>query len=319
MLPSKQLIIPLIVILLLLSACSQVSPTANLSISSPTPPSNPLPSAVAATPTGVGTPSPSATPALPSPTPAPLAARVNQQGIWLADYEAELKRLQSSLKELGQNMPEADQKQRVLDLWIDQSLLAQAAAVAGYQLSDADFQKRLDTLVTQAGGQTAFSDWLARNFYTEESFRRALRLSIAAAWQRDALISKAPQTADQVHARQILVLNEDLANRLYAQLQAGADFATLSSQVDPESGGELGWFPKDYLILPEIEQAAFALQPGKYSPILKTTYGYHIVFMVERDANHPLSADARLEMQRKLLSGWLKEHRAQSQLEILVK
>ncbi len=151
------------------------------------------------------------------------------------------------------------------------------------------------------------------------SFRRALRRSIAAAWQRDQVLAKAPTTAEQIHARQILVLNEDLANRLYAQLQAGADFATLALQVDPDSGGELGWFPKGYLLLPEIEQAAFSLQPGKYSPITKTSYGFHIVYVTERDPNRPLSADARLELQRKLLSNWLKERRAQSQVEILVK
>lgn len=311
MLPAKHSLKFLIVTLLLLSACNQVTPTANSTpFSSPLPPQT-TPSPIALTA--------SATPALPSPTPAPLAARVNQEGFLLVDYEAELKRLQASLKDLGQDMPPADQVQNALDEGINQALLAQSAAQAGFRLSDADFQKRYDALVTQAGGQAAFADWLARNFYSEDSFRRALRRSIAAAWQRDAIISKAPVSAEQIHARQILVLNEDLANRLYAQLQAGADFATLSSSVDPDSGGELGWFPKGYLLLPEIEQAAFALQPGKYSPIIKTSYGYHILYVIERDANHPLSADARVELQRKLVTNWLKERRAQSQVEILVK
>ena len=302
----------LVLVGMLLSACSQATPTANSTplpskTSQPGPTSSPLP------------PIATAIPIPPSPTPAPLAAKVNQEGILLADYEAEQQRLQSGLKDVGQDLPASDQKQTVLDELINQVLLAQSAAQTGYQLSDADFQKRLDTLITQAGGPQGFGDWLNRNAYTEDSFRRLLRRSLAAAWQRDQVTAKSPTASEQIHARQILVLNEDLANRLYAQLQAGADFATLSLQMDPDSGGELGWFPKGYLYLPEIEQAAFALQPGKYSPIIKTSYGFHIVYVIERDPNRLLSADARLEMQRKILSNWLKERRAQSQVEILVK
>ena len=296
---------------LLLSACGQTTSTVNSTPFSSTP--QPGPSASSLPPVST------AAQLQPNPTPAPLAAKVNQEGILLAEYEAEQLRLQSGLKDVGQEMPAADQNQTVLDELINQVLLAQSAAQAGYQLSDADFQKRLEALIVQTGGQAGFGDWLTRNAYTEDSFRRALRRSFAAAWQRDQVAAKVPASAEQIHARQILVLNEDLAISLYAQLQAGADFATLSLKTDPDSGGELGWFPKGYLFLPEIEQAAFELQPGKYSPIIKTSYGFHIVYVIERDPNRALSTDARTEMQRKTLNNWLKERRAQSQVEILVK
>ena len=264
-------------------------------------------------------PSASATPLGPTPTQPPLAAKVNNEVITQADFDAELQRYQAALKEVGQDAPPADQTQTVIQEMIDQVLLAQAAKQAGYTLSDADFQKRLDDVVAKNGGAQSFADWLQRNFYTEDTFKQALRLSLAAAWQRDQVIAAAPTTADQVHARQMLLLNEDLANKLYAQLQAGADFATLALQVDPDSGGELGWFPRGYLLLPEIENAAFALQPGHYSPIIKTAYGYQIIYVIERDANHPLSPDALQKAQSVYLQNWLKDRRAQSQIEILVK
>jgi len=248
-----------------------------------------------------------------------LAAKVNNEGIPQADYDAELQRLQSALVETGKQMSAADQQQTVLKEMVDQVLLAQAAIQAGYQLSEADFQKRLDDLIAKNGGGPSFADWLKRNIYNEATFRQALKRSLAAAWQRDQLIAKAPTSADQVHARQILVLNEDLANRLYSQLKSGADFATLALQVDPDSGGELGWFPRGYLFLPEIENAAFSLQPGQYSPILKTSYGFQIVFVIERDANRPLGPDARLKVQREVLLKWLDDRRAQSQIDIFVK
>jgi len=247
-----------------------------------------------------------------------MAVIVNNEGITLAEYTAEFRRFQAALKELGKEMAPEDIQKTVLQEMIDQVLLAQSAAQSGYSLTDADFQKRLDDVIAKNGGAKSFASWLQQNYYTDESFRSALRSSLAAAWQRDQILSQAPTTADQVHARQILVLNQDLADRLYAQLQAGADFATLALQVDPDTGGELGWFPRGYLFLPEIEKAAFDLQPGNYSPVIKTTYGYHIVYVIERDANHPLSPDAKIKADRSFLESWLGNKRSQSQIQTIV-
>ena len=247
-----------------------------------------------------------------------MAVIVNGEGITLANYTAEFRRFQAALKELGQDMAPEDIQKTVLQEMIDQVLLAQSAVQSGYTLSDADFQKRLDDVMAKNGSPQSFANWLQANYYTEESFRTALKTSLAAAWQRDRILSTAPTTADQVHARQILVLNQDLADRLYAQLQAGADFATLALQVDPDTGGELGWFPRGYLFLPEIESAAFDLQPGSYSPIIHTSYGYHIVYVIERDANHPLSPDEQIKANHAYLETWLEDKRGQSQIQMIV-
>jgi peptidyl-prolyl cis-trans isomerase C len=306
----KSIIITLgLAALLLLTACKPAQTTLNPAASPTQPGSTATPFQPANTPTS----------SLPTATQVPMAAKVNNEGIPQTEFDAELQRYQSALKEVGKDAASADQTQTVIQDLVDQVLLAQAAVQAGYKLTDVDFQKQLDDVIAKNGGAQSFADWLNRNFYTDESFRVALRRSLAAAWQRDQVIAKAPTTADQVHARQMLLLNEDLANKLYGQLKSGADFATLALQVDPDSGGELGWFPRGYLFLPEIETAAFSLQPGQYSSIIKTAYGYHIIFVVERDANHPLSPDARQKAQSVFLQNWLKDRRAQSQIEIMVK
>jgi parvulin-like peptidyl-prolyl isomerase len=54
--------------------------------------------------------------------------------------------------------------------------------------------------------------------------------------------------------------------------------ATANSQ-DPQSarqGGSLGIFPKGTMV-PEFEKALHALKPGEISPVIQTTYGYHII------------------------------------------
>jgi len=60
----------------------------------------------------------------------------------------------------------------------------------------------------------------------------------------------------------------------------GEDFAVLAKNFsdDPTSadGGELGWFGRNEMV-PEFEEAAFALQPGEITEIVETQFGYHII------------------------------------------
>lgn len=247
-----------------------------------------------------------------------MALVLGNDGISLAEYESELLRLQATLKEIGKEMPAAEQKKQVLDQFTEELLLAQAAYQNGFKLDDAALQKRIDDLAASLGGKPALEDWLKRNAYSDTMFRAALRRSVAAANMRDTIISQVPKDAEQVHARQILVLDSATAERLFKLLEAGTNFATLAFNVDPDVGGDLGWFPRGYLFLPEIEKAAFELQPGKYSPVIKTSYGYHIVQAIEHHQSRPLSAEAYRELQRQALNNWVKTARQKSQVTILV-
>jgi peptidyl-prolyl cis-trans isomerase C len=250
--------------------------------------------------------------AVPTPEPdLPMAARVNGEGLLLSEYEAELERYAAAMTELGKEIEPEAQRQAVLNELVDQVLLAQAAYAAGFQLEDAD----LDARIAQLGDPQAVADWQSRHNYDASSFRTAMKRQAAAAWQRDQIAGRVPDTIEQVQARQILVFDRDLASRLHSRLRDGADFATLARQIDP-TGGELGWFPRGYLLLPEIESAAFAQQPGEYSEVIETAYGYHIVQTVAYEASHPVSADVRRFLQHKALQAWIEDKRSTSQVEV---
>ncbi len=270
--------------------------------------------AVTDTPAPPPTAAATATPETPTPTPAPLAARVNGEGVLLSDFEAELARYQAA----NPGGDAAAQRQAVLDDLIAQHLLAQAAAEGGFQMDDAALQARVDALAKQAGGVPALQDWMKRNGYSEQDFRQALRLAAAAAWQRDRIIADVPEKAEQVHARQILVLDEGVAGRLLEQIRGGADFSLLAAQYDPVTGGELGWFPRGYLTQLEVEEAAFALQGGEVSPVVKSAVGYHIIQVVERETERQLSADARKVLQENRLRDWVQQQREAGTVEILL-
>jgi peptidyl-prolyl cis-trans isomerase C len=263
-------------------------------------------------------PSVQATPVTPTVPPEPLAARVNGEGILLSDFQAELKRYQSASSGQSTPTPPATDSQAVLDDMIGQVLLAQAAVKAGHTITDAQVEERISQLTSQMGGPTALSDWASANGYTDASLRRMLRTAMLAAWQRDLIVTGVPQTADEVHARQILVREQKTADALLEKLKAGQKFATLAQQYDPLTGGDLGWFPKGYLTQPAVEQAAFQIQPGQYSEAIQTPLGFHIIQVIERDSQHTLAPDARRFLQEQALTQWIEDQRKQSQIEITV-
>lgn len=269
-------------------------------------------------PTATITPVPSTpTPVVPTDTPAPMAAAVDGAGIQLADYQGELQRYQSAQSAAGKTVDAAAAAKTVMDDLVDQQLLANAAFKAGFQLDDAKLQAHIDDLTKQLGDPSKLAAWEKQNGYTDDSFRRLESLALAAAWQRDQIINAVPQTAAQVHARQILVFTSAEADSIESQVKTGADFATLASNYDPDTGGDLGWFPKGYLTETAIESAAFSMQAGQVSDVIKTDLGYHIIQVIAVDPKHPLSPDARLTLQHKALEQWLQDQRSKSTIKIL--
>jgi peptidyl-prolyl cis-trans isomerase C len=70
------------------------------------------------------------------------------------------------------------------------------------------------------------------------------------------------------------------AESVLRRIEQGEDFANIAKRVSrcPSSkkGGNLGKFGKGKMVK-EFEDAAFALQNGSISPIVKTQFGYHII------------------------------------------
>jgi foldase protein PrsA len=129
-----------------------------------------------------------------------------------------------------------------------------------------------------------------------------------------------PDTQEQVHARHILVATQEQADSVLAQLQAGADFATLASQisVDPGSkdkGGDLGWFGRGVMD-PPFETAAFALQPGQLSDVIHGANGFHIIQLLERDPARPIPADQVTSQRQKAFTDWLASRRSSQDVKL---
>lgn len=285
---------------IVLSGCGASTPTVS---------SSPTPELVVAT----------ATPPLPTSTPeVPAAAIVNGERIWQSDFDRELKQYNASQANSAVGGSSSTAAQSVIQSMIEDVLLAQGAAEEGFTVDDSLLQQRKDQLEQKLGSQNALDTWLTSEGYSPEEFDRALRTSIAAAWMRDKITTGVPKTADQVHVRQIVFSEQANAQAVLQEVRSGSDFATLAEEYNPVTRGDIGWFPRGYIRQPEVEEAAFNLTPGDVSEVIKTKIGYHLIQVIERDANRALSPDAYVTLQRQALQHWLTEKQKSSQIEIRV-
>ncbi len=115
------------------------------------------------------------------------------------------------------------------------------------------------------------------------------------------------QVPEEVRVRHILIKVPTNANAqtvaaakakaedILKQLKAGGNFDELAKKNsdDPGSkaqGGELG-FIQHGATVPAFDQAAFSLQPGQLSPVIRTQFGFHILQVEEKQPAHLKSVD----------------------------
>ncbi len=75
------------------------------------------------------------------------------------------------------------------------------------------------------------------------------------------------------------------ADSLLDRVRAGEDFAELATEASDDAGtaevgGDVGWFRRGQMV-PEFEDAAFALPAGSVSNVVESDFGFHII-KVER-------------------------------------
>lgn len=154
---------------------------------------------------------------------------------------------------------------------------------------------------------------------SETDYKKLVEAELLQRKLEAVLRARVPTTAEQVHARHILVQNEEMARLVLNRLKAGDDFAAVAKEFsqDPstkDQGGDLGWFPRGRMVA-EFEEVAFSLPVGELSEPVKTQYGYHIIRVEERDPNRPLDETALEEARAQALDNWLQEQRAAAQIQ----
>ncbi len=85
---------------------------------------------------------------------------------------------------------------------------------------------------------------------------------------------------------------QDKIRGIYDRIKKGESFETLALLYSEDPGsqpkkGEIGLFTRNSGLAPEFESAAFSLKTkGEVSDIIKTTFGYHILQLIERKGEY---------------------------------
>lgn len=206
--------------------------------------------------------------------------------------EGDLSAAQNEIGAQFQQLPEEQRRLAVLSALIDIKALAQEAEKAKLQdepavASEIDFQR----------DRALHNAFFARNAVatvTEDELKA----------RYDAEIGAMP-TAEEVHARHILVKTREEADAAIKRLDEGADFATVAQELStgpsgPE-GGDLGFFSAGQMV-PAFETAAFALEPGQYTkePV-ETQFGWHVIRVEEKRQAEPPSYEQVKEQVRQVV------------------
>jgi peptidyl-prolyl cis-trans isomerase SurA len=141
---------------------------------------------------------------------------------------------------------------------------------------------------------------------------------------------------DQTHARHILVRVNELTSeaeakskieRMKDRLDTGANFADLaklnSEDASAAKGGDLGWLSAGDTVA-EFDDAMKKLQPNQVSPPVRTSFGWHLIEVLERRKQDVTIDRARNEAQTAIrqrkadeaFQDWVRQVRDKAFVEI---
>ncbi|MEZ4649292.1 MAG: peptidylprolyl isomerase [Candidatus Eisenbacteria bacterium] len=244
--------------------------------------------------------------------PSHVCAKVGSDEITLREVDLLANTLRGNRPGAGM----AELQKIALDNLIDQRVLVRTAHEKGISPTDEDFQAAVSQITSQFPSEEAFTQALQQQGMTREDFDQNFRTELTIqklveeVFADTAQVTEAEarayydsnpqefQTPETVHARHILIRVDpnatpetDAAAKGRAQMvldriRGGEDFVAVADEVteDPSGkgrGGDLGFFPRERMV-PPFSEAAFALEAGKVSDLVKTQFGYHIIKTEEK-------------------------------------
>ncbi|MEH7180805.1 peptidylprolyl isomerase [Neobacillus vireti] len=179
-----------------------------------------------------------------------------------------------------------------------------------YEVTDKELDAKVAELKEQLGEN--FDAALAQYGYqNEDDFKETMKLGML----QEKAAMKAIKVTDkevkeyydnykpEIKARHILVEDEATANEVKQKLDAGEKFEDVSNTYSTDeaakaNGGDLGWFGPGAMV-PEFEEAAYALKKDEISGPVQTSHGYHIIQVTDKKEKKPFE-EMKGQMEKEL-------------------
>lgn len=245
-------------------------------------------------------------------------ARVNDTVLLRQELDREMKLVAMIFEREGRPLSDKQLVRSEKDMretLINRALLFQKSQAMGIEVEKKRVEKALDQFKAGFADDQAYQKSLADMGFSEEEFIEQLQkgLAIKAVLDKEVIhhitvsddqvrayydnnprwfrmpeqvkashiLIKVPKNADKKAQAKALAIIEDLKTRI----SSGENFSVLAQQYSDgpskAKGGDLGFFTRDQII-PPLSEAAFAMEPGQVSDIIKTRYGYHLIRTIER-------------------------------------
>ncbi|MSP13965.1 MAG: hypothetical protein EXR62_13540 [Chloroflexi bacterium] len=214
-------------------------------------------------------------------------------------------------------------REQVLNQLTDQILINQAATKLNVAVTDKQVDDEIAGLVARLGSQDELKKRMQDSGLDDTQLRKLIREQL----QSDAVVNKVTENistkAEQIHAEHILVSTQEDADKVLARLKAGEDFAkvAMEASTDPSAqtnGGDLGWFPRGMMVK-EFEDAAFVLKPNETSGVIKSSFGFHIIRLLERDPAREVDSQLLDGLRQQAFGKWLDDQRSAAKIETFKK
>jgi peptidyl-prolyl cis-trans isomerase C len=254
-----------------------------------------------------------------------IAAKVNGVSITTIELNRSFQAHVQVPYSMVQEDPRAKEVRRqLLDNLIDRELLLQQAKSLKMSVTPQQVDTQLQQLRQRFPSEDAFEQALTAQNFTLDSVKKDVESQLLRHQvMKKEILDKVNVSArdvqtfydknkdkyveeEQVRARHILIkVPQDVspadeakfkgkADEALNRAKQGEDFGGLAKELSDdgskESGGDLGFFPRGRMV-PPFEEAAFALQPGQISEVVRTQFGYHVIKAEERKAGRMLAFD----------------------------
>ena len=211
------------------------------------------------------------------------AVFVNWRAISFADYEDDITTLKNFYEKqgasLGIEMPsDKELKEKVLDRLIKNELSYQLAAENGISVSDDEIEGEIQKIIGQEGTREKVEEEL-RNQYNWgiDEFKIKVIKPFLFQQKLQEMLDK-----DENFKQEAKKKAEDILSKVKSGEKTFEELAKeYSEDTTASEGGDLGYFGRGAMV-PEFEEAAFALDVGEVSDLVLTTYGYHIIKVEEK-------------------------------------
>ena len=253
-----------------------------------------------------------------------VLAVVDKQVITLGEFQDAVKRNRAALPK-GSSVTDQQLQSQTLGNLVDQALMVQMAARTGIQVSDAEIKQNMGLVSKHAEmsdkqWQTAVRDALWVEKLKQRDLYSKVRVSDADITQAiDSLPEKdkklsSGHTVTAYYPQHILITvdsktkdAEALAKirELRTRIGSGEAFEAVAraNSQDPGSavnGGVLGW-AVDGMMVPEFENAMKSLPKGALSEPIRSSYGYHLIRVLDTRQQDAGDAELRAKVRKQLV------------------